>query len=126
MSYWEKKGKYQDKADILNKLVPDMGESTDTRIETFRKASNVYYDIHNNGGDNLLEGGARNDEFESLGKFINSEIRDYIEFKEEQQNSEYPEDDDGLFEEACKGSDQMMDEVIEWIESTGFFKEKKK
>lgn len=120
MSYWSSNGKYQQKADILNEMVPDMGESFDTRIETFRLASNVYYDIHNNGGDNIIDEGSRSDEYEKLNRFLNRDIKRYIEFKEEQLKEDDPEDDDRLFKKACAGCDQMLDAVIEWIESTGF------
>ena len=41
-TYWNKNGKYQKQGDILRKLVPDKGVAQDTRVELFRRASNLY------------------------------------------------------------------------------------
>jgi len=54
-SYWGNKGKHQALADKLNKLVPPSGPikgAKNRMLEKFRKASNAYYDIFNNGGCN--------------------------------------------------------------------------
>lgn len=54
-TYWNSKGTYQNLVEQLNKLVPVMGEikgSKNRQLERFRKASNAYYDIFNNGGGN--------------------------------------------------------------------------
>jgi hypothetical protein len=54
-TYWNRKGNYENLVAELNKLVPDMGEiagSKNRKLEKFRKASNAYYDIFNNGGCN--------------------------------------------------------------------------
>ena len=54
-TYWNRKGTYENLVAELNKLVPDMGEiagSNNRKLEKFRKASNAYYDIFNNGGCN--------------------------------------------------------------------------
>lgn len=52
-TYWNKAGKYQALADRLNPLVPASGTVINPRanpaLETFRKASNAYYDLYNNG-----------------------------------------------------------------------------
>ena len=53
-SYWNSNGKYQREADILQKSVPREGESFDTRVELFRMASNIYYDMFNNGMMDLV------------------------------------------------------------------------
>jgi len=50
--YWNNNGKYQAAADELAKLVPAAGEITSPTakaLEKFRKASNCYYDLYNNG-----------------------------------------------------------------------------
>ena len=54
MTYWENKGRYQAKADSLKDLVPFFGSATNAKtsnkqLEKFRKASNCYYDLYNNG-----------------------------------------------------------------------------
>lgn len=55
-SYWHSSGTHQDKADKLQKLIPMSGSVSDPKknpkLERFRKAVNVYYDIFNNGGIN--------------------------------------------------------------------------
>jgi hypothetical protein len=54
-TYWNRKGNYENLVAELNKLVPVMGEiagSKNRKLEKFRKASNAYYDIFNNGGCN--------------------------------------------------------------------------
>ena len=54
-TYWNQKGTHQNLADELYNLLPPMGEikgSKNSQLERFRKASNAYYDIFNNGGCN--------------------------------------------------------------------------
>jgi hypothetical protein len=56
MSYWNHKGRHQKLYDRLYaKLVPDNGEAGSDSGELLRTMSNVYYDIYNNGGCNLLD-----------------------------------------------------------------------
>lgn len=51
--YWNNNGKYQEFVDELQALVPAQGEVPNKRknkaLEKFRKASNCYYDLFNNG-----------------------------------------------------------------------------
>lgn len=54
-TYWNSKGTHQAEADALTALVPDEGwirGKKNAKLEIFRKASNAYYDIFNNGGCN--------------------------------------------------------------------------
>lgn len=54
-TYWGGNGNHQNLADELNKLVPREGAISgkgNRKLEKFRKASNAYYDIFNNGGGN--------------------------------------------------------------------------
>lgn len=57
-TYWNSTGKYQEFVDGLNHLVPAEGVVKNSRknraLEKFRKASNCYYDLYNNGLDNRL------------------------------------------------------------------------
>lgn len=52
-TYWGSKGKFQAFADHLIKLIPAEGEVPNKKVfpalEKFRKASNCYYDLYNNG-----------------------------------------------------------------------------
>lgn len=51
--YWNGYGKYKVANSILEELVPAMGEvenpQQNKHLERFRKASNCYYDLYNNG-----------------------------------------------------------------------------
>ena len=53
-TYWTGQGRYQLKADALEKLLPIFGEVEDAKgankhLDTFRRAVNCYYDVYNNG-----------------------------------------------------------------------------
>lgn len=52
-TYWNGKGKYQVASNRLRALLPDSGSVANPRknkaLERFRKASNCYYDLYNNG-----------------------------------------------------------------------------
>ena len=110
LTYWCEKGKYQKESDILQKLVPSEGEAQDTRIELYRRVSNTYYDIYNNGGCNidLKEDGIRYGFYsmKSLGIDL-SKTEELIENIEE--------DRDDLFDASCVEIDIAMDKVIEYI-----------
>jgi hypothetical protein len=60
MTYWNNTGTYQITADALNALIPPMGEvpnkSKNKALETFRIASNLYYEIFKNGCMNYARG----------------------------------------------------------------------
>jgi hypothetical protein len=54
-TYWNSMGTHQNLAEQLRALLPAMGEikgSKNKALEKFRKATNAYYDIFNNGGGN--------------------------------------------------------------------------
>ena len=55
-TYWNNQGTYRELNAQLEKLVPISGEvdkpSKNKALERYRKASNAYYDIFNNGGCN--------------------------------------------------------------------------
>lgn len=71
-TYWNSKGTYQNLVEELNKLVPLSGEikgSKNRQLERFRKASNAYYDVFNNGGCN--RGHAIGKFFEGVMYYIN-------------------------------------------------------
>lgn len=58
MTYWENKGQYQNLVRPLTKQLPTFGSVPDAKtankhLEKFRKASNCYYDLYNNGLCNL-------------------------------------------------------------------------
>lgn len=52
-SYWNNNGRFQMYVEELEALIPSEGEVNEPRknkaLEKFRKASNCYYDLYNNG-----------------------------------------------------------------------------
>jgi hypothetical protein len=52
-TYWAGNGKYQAQADALRALVPTFGPVENAKkrpaLERYRKATNCYYDLYNNG-----------------------------------------------------------------------------
>ena len=52
ISYWNGNGHRQEWADRLFAMIPAEGPVKNGQLERFRKASNAYYDIFNNGGGN--------------------------------------------------------------------------
>lgn len=113
-TYWNSKGKYQAESDILAKLVPTEGSSQFTDIELYRIATNIYYDIFNNGGGNL--DGARNDQFKILeGYGFDMPILNKIIEAQEMEDGEQVGDPDEFFEDAQIEIENVMDQVIERI-----------
>jgi len=116
-SYWGQNGKYQKEADVLQKLVPAEGASPDLSVDLFRRASNLYYEIFNNGGGNL-EGEGQDIEvkrFESEGfdlPIVNLLIEQLNEYDDQ---GEFVGDRDKYFEGAQDEMDRLMDQVIEQI-----------
>jgi hypothetical protein len=54
-TYWDCSGLHQDKGEALERLVPTEGPvrgKANAALERFRRASNAYYDLYNNGGWN--------------------------------------------------------------------------
>ncbi|MCP6727123.1 MAG: hypothetical protein KJI69_03805 [Patescibacteria group bacterium] len=116
-SYWSQKGKYQNEADVLNKLVPNEGESPDRNVDLYRRASNLYYEIFNNGGDNL-EGEGNDFEvrrFENEGFDLPITNLLIEELNKIDDNNELIGDRDKYFEGAQNEMDTLMDQVIEQI-----------
>ena len=44
---------YQEKYDLIQKLIPAHGHAQNHEVDLVRMGSNIYYDVHNNGGCNL-------------------------------------------------------------------------
>ena len=60
-TFWAGKNKYQDRYELLWKLIPSSGEvklkdyELECAVEVLRAYSRIYYDIYNNGGCNVVE-----------------------------------------------------------------------
>lgn len=78
--YWTNKGRHQRIYDRLQALVPDEGEADTPAGELMRLMSNVYYDVYNNGGCNLVDGGrsAQLEELQELAKSHGFEDSDRV------------------------------------------------
>ena len=72
-TFWNSDHDLNDLATKLEDLVPAMGEVADPRknpaLEKFRKASNAYYDIFNNGGCNRAR---------EIGRYFGRKVNDYL------------------------------------------------
>ena len=102
-TYWNNKGTHQALADELNKLVPAMGEikgSKNKALERFRKASNAYYDIFNNGGCNRGQ---------SISKFFGTGVT--FRLRQLRENRRYFNMDHG-WERIHSMTEPKMDEII--------------
>lgn len=51
--YWNGNGKYQNEADKISKLIPDVGYTNNKYMNLFIIGSNIYHDFYNNGGGNI-------------------------------------------------------------------------
>tara|TARA_R110002012_G_C11640691_1_gene610625 strand:+ start:1726 stop:2211 length:486 start_codon:yes stop_codon:yes gene_type:complete len=126
-SYWNKTGKYQDIADQLQTLVPDKGDAQDVRVDLFRRASNTYYEMYNNGGMNMIDydwGEASVGEdgicygyhaMKNLGiefPTLDKHLKEYCKIDED---GDTIGDTDMYFEAACQELNDAMDQVIEHI-----------
>lgn len=54
-TYWNSNGNHQEELNRINGLKPSWGMTTNKYINLFITASNVYYDVYNNGGCNLAD-----------------------------------------------------------------------
>lgn len=52
-SYWNHTGKYQNESEELEKLMPHWGRTTNSYMNLFIVASQLYYDVYNNSGCNI-------------------------------------------------------------------------
>lgn len=55
-TYWESNGKYQEWVDEINETMPDMYYTDNKYMNVFIAMSNIYYEIYNNGGGNIVDG----------------------------------------------------------------------
>ena len=135
MSYWSSKGNLQDWADQIEKDVPSSGHAKTVPVELFRCASNIYYEIYNNGGCNL--GSDRSNEYSKDAQL--QRIASYgidvskIEELADQITQEYEDSMDGDYfddtesKSLCKElrkdggfMDNMMDEVLYKCQELGY------
>lgn len=55
-TYWNSNGKYQAWANEINETMPDMYYTDNRYMNVFIAMSNIYYEIYNNGGGNIVDG----------------------------------------------------------------------
>lgn len=68
-AYWNGEGKYQEWVDKVNKTIPDMYYTDNEYMNVFIAMSNIYYEIYNNGGCNIMDGSYK-DELKVIHGFI--------------------------------------------------------
>jgi hypothetical protein len=95
-TYWNNNGKHEVLNQLLHAMVPAQGEVANHKknkaLEKFRRASNCYYDLYNNGLCN------RANEFRSVFGFSAVRMKTW----------------DGWFRDACfVKTEQVMDQIIE-------------
>ncbi len=127
-SYWGENGKYQKEADILQKLVPNEGQSEFTDVELFRVASNIYYEMKNNGGGNLADDYENDEEYSALGGAISSSpammhLENYLEIKhagdKSQNYNDYSEWKEYGDEDVPYTSSDEVESAWDKLEDTG-------
>ncbi len=127
-SYSNDTGKYQDLVKKLQKEVPATGPSDDPTIEFFRNAQNIYHDMYNNGMMNCVDGSRELDYQNVNAKVDMGFVADFMGVYREELldavENEYDGDNsksESMYANACHSMDLVMDRVIEWIISTGYF-----
>lgn len=119
-SYWSDKGTYQEEYDLLEKLMPSEGHAVDNDVDLVVMGSNIYYDVHNNGGCNLnnprflvyLDTIARHVDLGIIKQLQESfEVVDHDKECDPIYESEAPD-----FDEACRKCDEIMDTLLERVD----------
>lgn len=104
-TYWNHKGTHQALIEKLYALVPVSGEikgSKNKALERFRKASNAYYDIFNNGGWNRGQ---------SISKFFGSSVT--FELRRLRENPRYARlPEVNSWNRIHQSTEPKMDEII--------------
>ena len=98
-SYWNHSGKYQVVADLLEQCIPVEGPVENLKqnkmLEKFRKASNCYYDLYNNGLCN------RASEFNGVFKIASSRFKCFGYYRQEFRPSLYERTEVAMDEIVC-------------------------
>ena len=103
-TYWNNKGLLQSLSTELGMLVPTEGECRADRpkLERFREASNLYYDLYNNGGCNYGR---------EIGSLFGPGLRAFNESRGAPGTQRYA-DDIKTANEFIKHVDRKMDKII--------------
>lgn len=103
-NYWNQSGTHQSLVQSLNQLVPSSGGVEkpwkNKSLERFRKASNAYYDIFNNGGWNRGK---------SISRFFGTDVT--FRLRRSRQNRRYFDMDNG-WERIHASTEPKMDAII--------------
>lgn len=120
-SYWSEKGKYQEEYELLETLIPSEGHAKNIDVDLVVMGSNIYYEVHNNGGCNF-----NNPRFLVYLDTIEGYGIDLGVIRQLQESGEVIDHDDECdpiykaeepdFDEACKKCDDIMDELIERVD----------
>lgn len=102
-SYWNGNGKHQEWVEKVVETVPNMYYTTNRYMNVFIAMNNVYYEIYNNGGYNIMFGCCKDDlKFihRFIGKFNSKTAMKDFDYLEDKMNEvfEKPMDKDLSFE----------------------------
>ena len=117
-SYWGNQGQYQDLYNKYHSEIPDEGSVNDSLLEQLRIVSNVYYDVGNNGGGNLISGMGSAGEHGKINGFIPETIM-LVNRTEQTENSgglEYDEEQ-RLIQASLQELDEIVDNLLQQIKN---------
>ena len=129
-NYWNNNGRYQDKYNELEKLIPQTGKANSLGIEVLRCISNIYHDYYNNGFGNVYRQEIDFIRCEAALDIVrhtgSRAVLDFIEKYESFADGElvatdnltryYEQDNYGLFTEKDKKTmEQATSDIIVWV-----------
>jgi len=118
-SYWGDQGQYQDLYNKYHSEIPDEGSVNDSLLEQLRIVSNVYYDVGNNGGVNMISGMGSAGEHGKINGFIPETIR--LVNKVEQADNKGKElkydEEQRLIQASLQELDGIVDNLLQQIKN---------
>ena len=117
-SYWGDQGQYQDLYNKYHSEIPDEGSVNDSLLEQLRIVSNVYYEVGNNGGGNMISGMGSAGEHGKINATI-PETTWLVNRTEQTENSgglEYEEEQE-LIRASLQELDGVVDNLLQQIKN---------
>jgi len=117
-SYWGNQGQYQDLYSKYHSEIPDEGSVNDSLLEQLRIVSNVYYEVGNNGGGNMISGMGSAGEHGKINATI-PETTWLVNRTEQTENSgglEYEEEQE-LIRASLQELDGVVDNLLQQIKN---------
>ena len=117
-SYWGNQGQYQDLYNKYHSEIPDEGSVNDSLLEQLRIVSNVYYEVGNNGGGNMISGMGSAGEHIKINASIPETIRlvNRIDQAEDSGGLEYDEEQ-RLIQASLNELDGVINNLLQQIKN---------